>query len=110
MVSGSIKFKNNCLQQGSSVILLPYQLEENKMRLQRQSIKDSEVRGKWYFNIIGKDSELIEKAEHLLRDMGWEDECDGCPLYEDGESAGFWIYHSDVEQFKADWKIVKKSI
>ena len=78
------------------------------MRLQRQSIKDSEVRGKWYFNIIGKDSELVEKAEHLLRDMGWEDECDGCPLYEDGESAGFWIYHSDVEQFKADWKIVKK--
>ncbi|WAE77568.1 hypothetical protein vBEcoMWL3_00735 [Escherichia phage ph0021] len=47
------------------------------MRLQRQSIKDSEVRGKWYFNIIGKDSELVEKAEHLLRDMGWEDECDG---------------------------------
>lgn len=77
------------------------------MRLQRQSIKDSEVRGKWYFNIIGKDSELVEKAEHLLRDMGWEDECDGCPLYEDGESAGFWIYHSDVDQFKADWKIVK---
>ena len=33
------------------------------MRLQRQSIKDSEVRGKWYFNIIGKDSELVEKAE-----------------------------------------------
>ncbi|WP_080181547.1 DUF5417 domain-containing protein [Salmonella enterica] len=80
------------------------------MRLQRQSIKDSEVRGKWYFNIIGKDSELVEKAEHLLRDMGWEDECDGCPLYKDGESAGFWIYHSDVEQFKADWKIVKKSV
>ena len=39
------------------------------MRLQRQSIKDSEVRGKWYFNIIGKDSELIEKAEHLLEDL-----------------------------------------
>ena len=51
------------------------------MRLQRQSIKDSEVRGKWYFNIVGKDAELVEKAEYLLRDMGWEDECDGCPLY-----------------------------
>ncbi|UPW39420.1 hypothetical protein ESCO47_00184 [Escherichia phage vB_EcoM_ESCO47] len=33
------------------------------MRLQRQSIKDSEVRGKWYFNIVGKGAELLEQAE-----------------------------------------------
>jgi hypothetical protein len=77
------------------------------MRLQRQSINDSEVKGKWYFNIIGKDAELVEKAEQQLIEMGWKDECDGCPLYEEGESSGFWIHHSDVDQFKADWKIVK---
>lgn len=29
--------------------------------------------------------------------MGWEDECDGCFFYEDGESVGFWIYYFDVE-------------
>lgn len=59
------------------------------MRLQRQSIKDSEVRGKWYFNVTGKDAELLKQAEEALREMGWNEECDGCPLYEDGESAGF---------------------
>lgn len=80
------------------------------MRLQRQSIKDSEVRGKWYFNIVGKDTKLLEQAEEALREMGWNEECDGCPLYEDGESAGFWIHHSDVESFKADWKAVKKNL
>lgn len=77
------------------------------MRLQRESIKDSEVKGKWYFTIRG-NAEAIEKAEQALCDMGWKSECDGCPLYEDGISSGFWIYHSDVAQFKADWKIVKE--
>ncbi|AYN56183.1 DUF5417 domain-containing protein [Escherichia phage p000v] len=80
------------------------------MRLQRQSIKDSEVKGKWYFNVVGKNAELLEQAEEALRKMGWNEECDGCPLYEDGESAGFWICHSDVEMFKADWKVVKKNL
>lgn len=80
------------------------------MKLQRESIKDSEVKGKWYFTIQGNNPEALEKAEETLCAMGWKDECDGCPLYEDGSSSGFWIHHSDVDQFKADWKIVKKSV
>lgn len=77
------------------------------MKLQREPINNSEVKGKWYFTIQGKNPEALEKAEYDLRAMGWNDECDGCPLYEDGSSSGFWIRHSDVDQFKADWKVAK---
>lgn len=79
------------------------------MKLKRESIKDSEVKGKWYFVIEGKaeEAEKIEQLENALKAEGWEEECDGCPLYEEGQSSGFWIHHSDVEQFKADWKNIK---
>lgn len=90
------------------------------MKLQRRSIKDSEVKGKWYFVISGKDSEAekIESLETALRaeytgysvggrEIPWDDYCDGCPLYEDGMSSGFWIAIGDVEAFKASWKKVK---
>lgn len=90
------------------------------MKLKRESIKDPEVKGKWLFVISGKSSEAekIEELEMALRaektgysvggrEITWDDYCDGCPLYEDGMSSGFWIAIDDVEAFKASWKKVK---
>ena len=62
----------------------------------------------------------IEAAEDRLREMEtgavrgdglvltWDNYCDGCPCYNDGFGSGFWIEISEVEAFKAAWKIAKK--
>ena len=40
--------------------------------------------------------------------LTWDNYCDGCPCYNDGFGSGFWIEISEVEAFKAAWKIAKK--
>lgn len=88
------------------------------MKLKRESIKDSEVKGKWYFCIYDKNPEALEAAEDRLAavlcdhsinnvQMTWGDYCDFCPSYEDGFGSGFWIDIDDVEEFKQAWRSVK---
>ena len=89
------------------------------MKLNRNKMDDSSMRGKVHFTIEDKNPARIEAAEDALSAMEcpfriggesvkWGDYCDNCPCYEDGFGSGFWIATEDVEDFKAAWKIVKK--
>lgn len=96
------------------------------MKLVRESIKlGTEYNGKWWFTIDGNNADELEAAQdrlssmetgsHVVRADGslkaerWNDYCDGCPCYEDGHSAGYWIPVDMVDSFKAAWKIAKKT-
>lgn len=89
------------------------------MKLNRNKMNDSSMRGKVHFTIEDKNAARIEAAEDALCAMEcpfriggetviWGDYCDGCPCYEDGFGSGFWIATEDVEAFIAAWKIAKK--
>lgn len=57
------------------------------------------------------DAERILSAmEELLAAKGWEDECDNCPLYEEGYSCGYYVACDEVENFKASYKEAKKEL
>lgn len=96
------------------------------MKLVRESIKlGTEYNGKWWFTIEHDDAEELEAIQYKLSSMEtgshvvnkdgslkaerWNDYCDGCPCYEDGFSAGYWIPVDMVDRFKADWKKAKKA-
>ena len=59
-----------------------------------------------------KTDRLREMETGAVRGDGlvltWDNYCDGCPCYNDGFGSGFWIEISEVEAFKAAWKIAKK--
>ena len=97
------------------------------MRLQRNSIKDEGIQyhGTWYFTIEGTEEqgEQVERIEIALSETKltsyyfannmqykiWGHFCDGCPVYSDGYSSGYWIPVQLVDEFKAAWKIAKKT-
>lgn len=91
------------------------------MKLTRESIKlGTEYNGKWAFCIRGNDADDIERVEEILCEMEtgysvggvaktWGDNCDHCPLYDEGFGSGFLIAVEDVPAFKEAWKAAKKS-
>lgn len=100
------------------------------MKLVRETMEaysDSKaVRGTWLFTIEGTEAErdLVERAAVALSNAKvefynegakvtrWGDLGDGCPDYEGDKclSMGFWVPSFKVDEFKAAWKQVKKSI
>lgn len=92
------------------------------MKLQRESVNlGSEYRGQWSFSIREKNPATLEAVENELnkieigirgdgRIITWRDYCDLCPLYDEGISSGYMIPVEMVDQFKADFKKVKKEI
>lgn len=82
------------------------------MRLERGTTRDidtdSRLRGNtWLFYIHDDNAEKLEAVEDILR-KEWDDECDGCPCYEDGFGSGFWVDIYDVPKFKKDFKAAQK--
>ncbi|UPW42346.1 hypothetical protein EBPHNEJP_00048 [Salmonella phage CF-SP2] len=91
------------------------------MKLQRESIKDSTVKGVWNFCIYDKNPAMIELVEESLCEMEapftiegktihWQQFCDMCPCYEDGYGSGFWIPIEYVDDFKKSFKEAKEEL
>lgn len=97
------------------------------MKLVRNAVSDANDQLKGYkahFTIEcnennAKDMARLEAVEDALRAMDyatrgdgkvltWDEHCDGCPLYDEGISSGFWVELDMIEDFKADYKKAKK--
>lgn len=94
------------------------------MKLSRQSTTESDkfqkestpfgdrsselLRGrKHHFLVENATAAELEAMDDLLRETEFGENCDGCPVYDEGYSCGWWIAIEDVPTFKAEYKRLK---
>lgn len=97
------------------------------MKLSRQSTTESDkfqkesspfgvrsselLRGrKHHFLVENATAAELEAMDDLLRETEFGENCDGCPVYDDGYSCGWWIAIEDVPAFKAEYKRLKGEV
>ncbi|WP_163604177.1 DUF5417 domain-containing protein [Leclercia adecarboxylata] len=97
------------------------------MKLSRQSTTESDkfqkesspfgvrsselLRGrKHHFLVENATAAELEAMDDLLRETEFGENCDGCPIYDEGYSCGWWIAIEDVPAFKAEYKRLKGEV
>jgi len=97
------------------------------MKLSRQSTTESDkfhkestpfgvrsselLRGrKHHFLVENATAAELEAMDDLLRETEFGENCDGCPVYDEGYSCGWWIAIEDVPAFKAEYKRLKGEV